>query len=361
MPIIVSKEGKKTRKLEPTSFGPEESLQKYIYEHPDSIPLYEIKEDIRLLILAREFPTDGGSIDAVGTDKDGEIYVIETKLYKNPDKRIVVAQVLDYGASLWHTYSDFNHFVNIIEDEIKRKSDASLVQTLKDFFGIGDEEVLDLLDNMRRNLNDGAFKFVVLMDRLHSKLKDLVTFINQKSQFTIYAVEMEFYKYEDYEILIPRLYGAEVRKDVGATASPRRRWDEKLFFEDVQKRIGEEGKVKIVKDLYEFSKANADEVTWGTGAEKGSFNVKFSKISARSLFSVFSDGRLRLSFGWLTDTEDTLKFKEEYRLEVQKIREFADHLDSEYPEFHIDTWSPIAEQFIETIKKLTRREISHKS
>jgi hypothetical protein len=49
----------------------------------------------------RAFPTNSGPIDALGINKDGEIYIIETKLYKNPDKRLVVAQVLDYGASLW--------------------------------------------------------------------------------------------------------------------------------------------------------------------------------------------------------------------------------------------------------------------
>lgn len=40
-------------------------------------------------------------IDAVALDQNGDIYLIETKLYKNPDKRQVIAQVLDYGASLW--------------------------------------------------------------------------------------------------------------------------------------------------------------------------------------------------------------------------------------------------------------------
>jgi RecB family endonuclease NucS len=54
--------------------------------------------------LAREFSTKSGPIDALGVDKDGELYLIETKFYKNPDKRTVVAQVLDYGASLWSNF-----------------------------------------------------------------------------------------------------------------------------------------------------------------------------------------------------------------------------------------------------------------
>lgn len=76
-------------------------MQNYIQENPEALPVYEIREDIRLFIIAREFPTKSGPIDALGIDKDGEVYIIETKLYKNPDKRLVVAQVLDYGAAVW--------------------------------------------------------------------------------------------------------------------------------------------------------------------------------------------------------------------------------------------------------------------
>ena len=103
MAIIVTKQGKNAIKIDPSRFEQEDDLQTYIAQNPDSLPLYEIKEDIRLLILGREFPTNSGPIDAIGIDKDGEIYIVETKLYKNPDKRLVVAQVRDYGASLWRS------------------------------------------------------------------------------------------------------------------------------------------------------------------------------------------------------------------------------------------------------------------
>jgi len=101
MPIIISQSGKNAQKVEQSKFEQEDHLQQYIYDNPESIPLYDIKEDIKLLILVREFPTQSGPIDALGVDADGSVYMVETKLYKNPDKRLVVAQVLDYGASLW--------------------------------------------------------------------------------------------------------------------------------------------------------------------------------------------------------------------------------------------------------------------
>ena len=61
-------------------------------------------------------------------------------------------------------------------------------------------------------MNDGNFKFVVLMDHLPLQLKELIVFLNNNSEFTIYAVELEFYKHQNFEILIPKLYGAEIKR-----------------------------------------------------------------------------------------------------------------------------------------------------
>lgn len=121
MAIIISKNGKNAKKIDQTQFGDENALQQYVCDNPESIPLYDIKEGLRLLVVAREFPTECGPIDALGIDRDGDIYCIETKPYKNPDKRLVVAQVLDYGASLWHSYNDFSDFVSVLESHAHRR------------------------------------------------------------------------------------------------------------------------------------------------------------------------------------------------------------------------------------------------
>lgn len=214
MAIIISKNGKNAVKIDKSNFELEDHLQQYIYDNPESIPLYDIKEDIRLLILAREFATKSGSIDALGIDKDGEIYLIETKLYKNPDKRMVVAQVLDYGASLWTNLKSFGNFVEQISLHTNKDFNRSLNQRLAEFFELSEDETNTLLENTGRNLSDGNFKFVVLMDHLHEQLKDLIVFLNNNSEFTVYAVELEYYKHQDFEILIPKLYGSETKKDL---------------------------------------------------------------------------------------------------------------------------------------------------
>ena len=351
MAIIISKNGKNAQKIDESAFTQEDYLQKYIYNNPESLPLYEIKEDIRLLIVSREFPTNSGPIDALGIDKDGEIYIIETKLYKNPDKRLVVAQVLDYGASLWRGYNDFNEFLRIVDNQIYKKFNVSLNQKLKDFFDIMDDDVSTLVENIKMNLNDGNFRFVVLMDKLHSQLKDLIVFINQNSKFDIFGIELEYYKYQDYEIMIPKLFGSEVKKDLTSTGT-RKKWDEESFFKDAKDKL-KESEVESIKILYEFSKV-ADQVSWGTGATCGSFNPKFLKISIRSLYSVFSNGILRINFGWLNDDESTEKYRDNFKRKLEKLKGISmpNEYQGNYVDFPAEEWEPRVDDFIEIVRDL---------
>ena len=246
MPIIVSKKGVAPAVLVRKScFGKEENLQEYIHQYPEAIPIYDIQKDKRLFVAAREFATDSGPIDALGVDKDGEIYVIETKLYANADKRRVVAQALDYGASLWRHFSDFAEFIRRLDTQAYSQWNKGFQEKAIECFSLDDAGAEVLLDRMEDNLRAGNLKFVVLMDSMDERLKELIAYVNLKSQFDIYGVELELYEYEDYRIVLPRLYGAEANqttkppkpaitehellKSIAANDPTHAQWAEMLF------------------------------------------------------------------------------------------------------------------------------------
>ena len=221
MAIIVSKKGVAPATLVAKSrFEKEVDLQEYIHQHPEVIPIYDIREDKRLFVAAREFATASGPIDALAIDKDGDIYVIETKLYANADKRRVVAQALDYGASLWKHFSEFTEFVSLLDTHAHSHWSMGFQQKATEYFSLDDIGAELMLTRMRDNLRAGNLKFVVLMDSINEPLKELIAYVNMKSQFDIYAVELELYEYEDYRIVLPKLYGAGTKKD-SAPPSPR--------------------------------------------------------------------------------------------------------------------------------------------
>ncbi len=92
MAIIISKKGANAQVVNKSAFKDEAMLQEYIKKNPEAIPVYELEEDKKLFVVKREFHTNSGPIDALAVDKDGDIYVVETKLYKNPDKRTSTAK-----------------------------------------------------------------------------------------------------------------------------------------------------------------------------------------------------------------------------------------------------------------------------
>jgi hypothetical protein len=290
MAIIISKNGKNAVKVEKSSFDKEDFLQQYIYENPESIPLYDIKEDIRLLILAREFQTTSGPIDALGIDREGEIYIVETKLFKNPDKRTVIAQSLDYGAALWKRSGDFAEFMSALE--ASATFGVPLITKLRDFFDLSEEEAAALLGSMRQNLSEGAFRFVVLMDRLDDRLKDLVNYVNQNSQFDVYAVEFEYYKHESQEIIIPKIFGAEVKKEIpGRSSRASRTWNWDLF-EQRLKELGDE-EVIAAQKIIEWARENKVEIYWAT-SQRGGFILCFYTDDKKGFypFGVTGDGKV---------------------------------------------------------------------
>lgn len=350
MPIIVSKKGKDAKRIEKTSFKQEEELQKYVYENPDSIPLEEIKEDVRFLVVDREFPAGPGSIDILEVDSEGDIYIIETKLYKNPDKRFVLAQVLDYGASLWGSYNDPDEFIQKLNQRLTEKTGTGLLERLESSFGSNENVTI----NMKQNIATGNFNFIILMDKISSQLKNLILYMNQNSQFSVYVVEMEYYVHEDHEILIPHFFGAESKKKTVSSVSERKKWDEESFFK-AAKLVPEA--YDAISKLYEFSKEKADEITWGTGAITGSFNPKFHTISEKSIYSVWSNGQLTVSFKWLDDSEETLKWREKLLIELRKIKPLESHVPMDvnrYPVIPPKAWTPVVDELIKVLDNLLK-------
>lgn len=311
MTIIISKSGKNAQKIQQSNFDKEDHLQQYIYENPGSIPLYDINEDIKLLILVREYQTNSGPIDALGVDAEGNVYLVETKLYKNADKRTVVAQVLDYGASLWKNGSDFTEFTANIDRASQKFFHMPVDEKLKEFFGFETEGVDEFWNNVKSNLNEGNFKFVVLMDQLHKRLKDLIIFLNQNSQFDLYAVELEYYKHDTFEIIIPKLFGAEVKKDIGVKKSSgtRGNWTMELILEDAKSRLKPNEFESFMK-IVSFLRETADEVSFGTGVKAGSLKPRYVKTCPRAFITASSDGSIALYFNYLNDDKQKLKLYE---------------------------------------------------
>lgn len=308
MSIVLSQAGATPIRLNRTMIADESYLQQYIYDHPETLPFDQIQEEARPLVLIREFPTPSGPIDALATDGSAHLYLIETKLYKNPDKRLVLAQVLDYGAALWKAYKDPDDFITRLDSLMTGRGGASLATRLEDAYSLEGQALADFTDDLKEAIATGEFRFVVLMDRIDDRLKDLITYVNANSAFALYGVGLDFYEHQDMRILIPTLYGAEVKKPGTTSASDRRTWDADSVLADAAERLSDDA-AAAVRTVHGWSVSTADRVTYGTG-KKGSFTPKFTALSARGPISVYSNGTLQLKLNpnWFADSERGSEF-----------------------------------------------------
>ena len=243
MSIIISRNGKKATPVEESKIEDESELQHYIADNPEVIPLDQVKENPEFFVVGVEVDTKSGPVDAIGLDSDGEIYLIETKLEQNSDKREIIAQVFDYAANIWKTDGSTDEFIENLDVKVQELCDMTLQQKIQQDFALDATEANKVLSILRNNIDGGYFRFVICMDALDERLKNLILYINYNSKFDIYAVDFEFYSYEDMQIVKPQLYGAEVKKDLATSTSATRpvytESTEDVFWEYVDSHINE--------------------------------------------------------------------------------------------------------------------------
>ncbi len=338
MSIIISKNGQSAKKLERTVVQQEDYLQQYIDRNGDCIPLHDLKENFRLLILGREFATPrGGYIDLLGVDADGEIYIIETKLAKNADKRRILAQALDYGSAIWGNPSDL----------LARAADTEWRTRLLDFLGGDESAVSDHLATVERNARAGRFWFVILMDHLDDGLRELISFVNKNSQFKVLGVELDFYSHEEFEIVIPKLYGGESANDPTSPTPggiPRKRkWDELSFFREAEEHFGADA-AKIMKEIHDRSEAIGGVIS---GNDK-TFFVTF-EVASKPVFCVSGDRDVEVYCGPLDKENPVYASKLRELLERKNFLKSSD--SPKYPRISISALAFRVSDFMQIVQQ----------
>lgn len=104
MPVIISGHTSTKPVIKPWPMGFEKSeewLQKLVHDHPELLPIDTIEPALGPVVpAAMEVACGHGWIDNILLTANGDIVLLEVKLWKNPElRREVVAQTLDYVSS----------------------------------------------------------------------------------------------------------------------------------------------------------------------------------------------------------------------------------------------------------------------
>ena len=198
---------------------------------------------------------------------------------------------------------------------------------------------------MRANLETGKFQFIVLMNQLDERLRNLITFVNSNSRFRILGLELDFYRHGDLDILIPHLYGAEARTLASTDASRTRgrTWTEEEFFAQAAEQL-EPSQAARLRALYEWALRNG-EVRFSTTMDLGGFNVVFPGITRGRFFKLLTDGTLVLPLSRLGDLEP--RFRAELNAAGFVIPEVA-----KKPMIPVDEWGERLDAFIGAMSRV---------
>lgn len=327
---IVSRdrESKKWRLAESVVYSAEEELQRILAESPSLIPMSEIRPDTNPLVVAiREFGLPGsGSTDILAFSPEGDIAVVECKLDANPEiKRKVVGQILEYGAYLWGMSYDE------LDEQVYARTQKHLTELIAQVIDNENWNEEDFREIVTESLKKGDFILIIAVDEANDELKRIISFLNEcgSHTFTFCALSVKRFETSHTEILVPTVYGPSLK--ASDRGDRRKKWNEESFFESVDRNLTP-NTVQVIRDLYDWSKATADNVSFGVGKETGSFTFQYLPEGRLvSVFWVSTNGFIALNYRFLYDqiSMDTLNA---FHDDISRIQTFS-HVQRDFKRF----------------------------
>jgi hypothetical protein len=201
--VLVRRAGDRTwREPASASYATEKDLENLVKESPEVIP--GIPHGPAAVATQLHVP-DTGPADVVVIDTEGGITVIECKLRANPEvRRWVIGQVFSYASGIALMS------VDELDDLWRARTGADVISSFTPALPDEVEESV-LLARIAENLQAGRLRLVIAVDAMTDELKRTVTYINGHSggTFELLALELEYIKDGDVEILVPTVYGEE--------------------------------------------------------------------------------------------------------------------------------------------------------
>jgi hypothetical protein len=183
----------------------EKWLQEVLFASPESLPVREIDPHIGPLIpVCMEIETGSGSADILFVTPTGQVVLVETKLWRNPEaRREVVAQVLDYAKQLTTWTYDIMDQKAALAAKTERNH---LLRCLRARFPDADETAF--VDGVGRSLATGDFLLLIIGDGIRYGAEALVAFLERfgNLRFGLGLIEVAAYRMPDGGTLLqPRV------------------------------------------------------------------------------------------------------------------------------------------------------------
>lgn len=195
----------------------EKGLHDVLTVHPELVP----GEDLDIgpsVVVGRESGLESGYADLVLVDREARLCLVEVKKEGNPDTRRVIAQLLDYAASLWQmSANEFEHSVlhpYLRSTGIQDSDLPDLATFAAQRFGPAAEageageaamyaDFDEFQDQLGRTLAAGQFRLVVAAPSIPHGVQRVIEYMNSQG-LLLYGLEVSFFS-GPAECFVPRI------------------------------------------------------------------------------------------------------------------------------------------------------------
>ncbi len=277
----------------------EDALQRLLEKHADVIPGSQMEpgseDPPRFVLLRREMPVAGWSLDHLLVDQRGVLTLVEAKLIQNPEsRREVLGQVFEYAAFAQGAWG--NGRVRQIAESGSVSKGGGIDRVLQEKFGPNfDTEAF--WTNVDKNLAEGRIRLIIAADELRPEVRRVIEYLNlNMPTVEIYGLELRCYGDAEQFVLVPLLVGrSQIAED--ARKGVPQPWDPQRFFDDLTQKSGQD--VPVARRLLEAWKEAGLSMKWGEGEKWGSLHLIADPPDV-SLVSVWTNGSAQLNFGGIS-------------------------------------------------------------
>jgi len=157
----------------------EDALQTLLEKHPNVLPGRQMDPEgddpPRFVLLCREMPSGGGSLDHLLVDQRAMLTLVETKLIQNSDaRRAVIGQILEYAANAADSWGNGQARAKAIEFWSKRERNIDEIICDK----LGQEDVEAFWNKVEEELQEGRIRLIIAADELRVEVRRVIEYLN---------------------------------------------------------------------------------------------------------------------------------------------------------------------------------------
>lgn len=216
---ILIRDGRNESLIVPEGALPSEAqLHEALAAHPELVPTSDLGLG-NSIVVGYEASLDAGRADLILLDEGGRVCIVEVKKEGNPDTRRVVAQVLDYAASLWGLSAE--EFEARALTRVKDERDlATLVGeelAAADEAGDPTEATDRILDGLASTLSTGAFVMAIAAPSIPTGVQRVIDYLGHRGHL-LYGIEYSYFRAAGTEIFVPRVVAGPPASSAGSSS-----------------------------------------------------------------------------------------------------------------------------------------------